>query len=351
MSTSESFNFGSIQNEQIITDAYERIGIPISIVSYEKLLSAFRSMNFIMQSWLNRGLNLFTVKLGMISLNNGQTSYLLPNTPSDILEACLRTSTRNLGGTAFSSSGGIAQNAFDGNPLTSCAQTAPNGSIWYSWGSGNFAISMLGVMSYTTQDYTLTASYWNGTAWNVCLSIPRQTYSAGVINWFVIPIPTPGSRFMITESGGATLNIAELYFDTNVNDRILARTSRSEYMAYPNKSQPNTPTTFWVDRQISPVLYLYPTPNGEYNNLFYSYIQQIEDAGSMINAPAVPARFLDAITAELACRLAGKEGKFDIVQQLGAESEKAFKLASIEDTERGVNLRIFGDYRSGWVQQ
>ena len=156
---------------------------------------------------------------------------------------------------------------------------------------------------------------------------------------------------MITETGGATLNIAELYFNTNINDRILARTSRSEYMAYPNKSQPSTPTTFWVDRQIAPVLYLYPTPNGEYNNLFYSFIQQIQDAGSMINVPAIPARFLDAITADLSYRLSLKEGKLEVAQQLLLEADKAFKLASMEDTERGVNLRIIGDYRSGWTQQ
>lgn len=347
MSTSGTYNFGSIQNEQVITEAYERCGIPMALISQEKINTALRSINYILNSWLNKGLNLFTVKIGMMALTSGKTSYLLPNNGVDILEACLRTSSRNLGGAAESSPGGTADNAFDGNINTSCAQTGANGYISYDWGVGLYAITMVGVTSFVDRAYTLVFEYWNGSTWNIALSPVTQTYTAGENVWFDIPIPVPATKFRIRETGGQTLNIAELYFNTNVQDRILTRSSRSEYMSYPDKARQDTPTTFWVNRQVTPIVNLYPTPNSYYNNLFYSYIQTIEDTGTLIDTTAIPNRFIDALTSELAYRLGIKEEKLQILQILAKDASDSFQLAAAEDTER-VPLRVFADYRSGW---
>jgi hypothetical protein len=350
MSTSGTYNFGSVENEQLITEAYERVGIVAPIVCQEKINTALRSINFILQSWINKGLNLFTVKQGMISLNNGQAAYTLPNHGIDILEATVRTSSRNLGGTPASNPGGVAGNAFDGNPLTHCLQTGPNGNISYNWGFGNFAISMLGITSFVTNNYTLSAQFsFDGITWTTCLQIPTQTYTQNQLTWFVIPVPVPASNFRILETGGATLDIAELYFNTNINDKIINRSSRSEYIAFPNKTQTGAPSSYWVDRQINPVVYIYLTPDGTYNNLFYTYTRQIQDIGAMINTAEVPARFLDALTSELSFRLSVKEGKMDVSQMLGALAAQAYIEAAKEDRER-VPLRIYGDYMQGWTQ-
>jgi hypothetical protein len=350
MSTSGTYNFGSPQNVEIITDAYERTGVLPDFITQQKIYTALRSINFILQSWVNKGLNLFTVKQGMISLNNGQTAYTLPNHGIDILEATVRTSSRNLGGTPASAPGGIAGNAFDGNPLTACTQTGPNGNISYNWGTGNFAISMLGITSFATNDYTLSAQFsFDGITWTTCLTIPTQTYVQNQLTWFVIPVPVPASNFRILETGGATLNINELYFNTNINDTIINRASRSEYIAFPNKTQTGRPSSFWVDRQINPVVYIYLTPDGTYNNLFYTYTQQIQDIGALVDTAGIPARFLEALTAELAFRLSIKEGKLDVAQTLAALSAQAYSEAAMEDRER-VPLRIYGDYMQGWTQ-
>lgn len=350
MSTSGTYNFGSPQNVEIITDAYERAGVLPDFITQQKIETALRSINFILQAWVNKGLNLFTVKQGMISLNNGQTAYTLPNNGIDILEATVRTSSRNLGGTPASSAGGVAAYAFDGNPLTACTQTAPNGNISYNWGAGNYAISMLGVTSFLTLPYTLVAEFsFDGLTWTTGLTIPTQTFNQNQLTWFVVPVPIPASNFRIRETGGSTLNISELYFNTNINDRIINRASRSEYIAYPNKTQTGTPSTFWVDRQINPVVYIYLTPDGTYNNMFYTYTRQIQDIGALTDTAEIPARFLDALTAELAFRLAIKESKFDKAPLLKSESNEAYTIAGMEDRER-VPLRIYGDYMQGWTQ-
>lgn len=352
MSTSGTYSFGSPQSEQIIRDAYERIGIDPSLLTEKQINSAQRSINFILQEWVNKGNNLWTIRRGMIGLIPNQNTYNLPLGLIDIKTAALRTSIRNLGGTAFSSAGGTASNAFDGNPATACTQTAPNGYISYNWGIATYAISMVGVQSNATLNYTLVCETSNdNVTWTNALSIPIQSYPAGNLQWFVIPVPTQASYFRVRETGGATLNIQELYFNTSISDTLITRISEFEYTSILNKSSfTSRPSSFYVDRQITPVIYLWPTPNSSYNNLYFSYWCALQDVGSQQNNAEVPARFLEPLCAALAFKLAVKEGlPSDRVQMLGSLAESAYHTAGQEDRER-VPLRIYGDYMQGWLQ-
>lgn len=353
MSTSGTYRFSSPQSEQIITDAYERIGIIPDALTDQQITTAQRSLNFILTSWINRGLNLWSVQQSMLALTQNQSSYQLPFDCIDILEATNRTSNRNLGGTPFSSAGGIAANAFDGNANTACTQNAPDGYISYSWGLARYAIAMVGVQSNETLTYRLEFEYSSdGINWFFVIGAVSQVYASGVIKWFVMPIPVPASYFRVREIDGATLNIQELYFNTTVKDTIITRQSRSEYVSIPNKSQTGQPTSFYVDRQIQPVVNIWPTPTAQYNNIYFTYTAISQDIGSMTNNPPVPSRFLESLCAALAFMLAIKNPQavdLNKAQILGALADKEYKFAAEEDTER-VPLRIYGDYTQGWAQ-
>ncbi len=352
MATSETYDFGSPQNEQIITDAYERIGIVPDLLTAQKIQTANRSINFILQAWVNKGLNLWTVQQGMLSLNPNQTAYLLPNHAIDILEATIRTSTRNLGGTAATSAGGTAQNAFDNNLTTACTQTAPNGNISYNWGTSLYSISMVGIQSFVALSYTLIFEYsFDNVTWTRVGNVPLQLYPQLEILWFSIDVPVPANYFRVRETGGATLNVAELYFNSNLNDTVITRSSRAEYIAYPNKAQTGRPSSFYVNRQIEPIVYLWPTPDPQYNNMYYTFTKQIQDIGSLTDTAEIPARFLEALTAMLAFKLSIKENidinKVGLLKQLADEE---YVIAGQEDRER-VPLRVYGDYMQGWSQK
>ena len=201
---------------------------------------------------------------------------------------------------------------------------------------------MIGIVSFVDADYTLRAQYsFDGTNWanNDVLILPTTTFKANALQWFTIDVPINAPYFRILETGGATLNIQELYFNNGVIDTILSRMSWSEYHTYPNKEQQGTPSQFGFDRQIQPVMRLYLTPNNLYNCLFYTYKRQIQDVGSMIDTAEIPDRFMDAITAALASRLAIKEKRFDIYQIIKAEEVEAFNLAAFED-EENVPVKI-----------
>src|SRR5688572_15455736 len=105
MATSGTYDAVAPKTVELIQDAYGRAGVLPPLLTGEQIKEAERSLNFILQSWINRGLNLWQVRQGVLQLNANQNSYTLNVPVIDILEATIRTSQRNLGGTASSSSG------------------------------------------------------------------------------------------------------------------------------------------------------------------------------------------------------------------------------------------------------
>jgi len=199
-------------------------------------------------------------------------------------------------------------------------------------------------------NYTLVFQYSNDNInWYSVLSVPIQSYQVGVIQWFTIPTPVAGTYFRVSETGGATLNIQELYFNSGINDTLLQRVSRNEYVKYPNKNNPGKPSLFYVERHIVPMIYLYQVPNSQYNNLFFSYIEQMQDIGNLTNIPPIPARALETLVSRLAFLLALKKPDIDMnkLQVLKYESEQSFKEFASEDRDRGpikIHGRLQGYY-------
>ena len=73
---------------EIIEEAYERCGLEVR-TGYDAR-TARRSLNLMFAEWANRGLNLWTVKQGTITLTQGQAQETLTADVVDILEVTLR---------------------------------------------------------------------------------------------------------------------------------------------------------------------------------------------------------------------------------------------------------------------
>lgn len=95
--------------------------------------------------------------------------------------------------------------------------------------------------------------------------------------------------------------------DTSGNDVALTKISRSQYSAIPNKSDQGSPSQYYVDRQVNPVIYLYQTPDAvTYTSIRYYYVKRIQDAGAYTNTADVPYRFLPCMVSGLAYYLSFK---------------------------------------------
>lgn len=87
MTTSGSRDF-NLDVGEVIEEAYERCGLQVR-TGYDAR-TARRSLNLMFADWANRGLNLWTVKQGTVTLTQGQATETLDATVVDVLEVVLR---------------------------------------------------------------------------------------------------------------------------------------------------------------------------------------------------------------------------------------------------------------------
>jgi hypothetical protein len=84
--TTTSFNPTLVE---LCEEAFERCGLELR--SGYDFRTARRSLNFMLTEWANRGINLWTIEQGQITLVQGQITYDLPVDTVDLLEHVIRT--------------------------------------------------------------------------------------------------------------------------------------------------------------------------------------------------------------------------------------------------------------------
>jgi len=136
-------------------------------------------------------------------------------------------------------------------------------------------------------------------------------------------------------------DILEVAVRRSGTDFDIDRISRGEYLNVPNKSTTGRPSQFYFNRQTSPEITLWPTPENSTDQLVYYYITRIEDADTSQNTTDVPYRFLPCMVAGLAYYLSMKKAP-ERVQLLKAVYEEEFQRAADEDEDR-VSLKLQPD--------
>mgnify|MGYP001059058898 FL=1 len=116
-------------------------------------------------------------------------------------------------------------------------------------------------------------------------------------------------------------------------DYSLQRVSRDDFLNIPTKSTQGRPSQFFLDRQVTPSLKMYPTPENSTDTIVYNALTRIEDADTMTNTVEVPFRFYPCLAAGLAYYIAIKRAP-DRVQLLKAVYEEEFDRARTEDRDR-----------------
>ena len=123
-----------------------------------------------------------------------------------------------------------------------------------------------------------------------------------------------------------------------VTDYPLDRVDRNEYISIPNKATQSRSTEFWLERQKSPVIHLYPTPENSTDKLVYYVWRTIEDAAASLNSVDIPTRFMPCLVSGLAYYLCIKKNvqKLPVIQDL-YERDLANALRYDEDRS---NIRL-----------
>ena len=317
--------------------AYSRCGREPTELSGHDMRWGRWDLNSMFAEWSSRGINLWAVKRRLLPYQDGMHGFALPSGTIDVTEAYRRTSTYPSGGTAASSPGGTAAYAFDGTYTTACTQTGPNGTISYHFGTDAVLVSMLGVRANTTGTYTLVGEALGSGAstWDQPYVGTAHVYPAGTWQWAELDAPVSGTSFRIRETGGATLDVQELAFNTSVQDLALGLLSRDMYTNLPNKAQTGVVTQYWVERGTAARMYVWPAMDNSEDVLAVNIQTEIHpDTLGATDTLDIPQRLNEAVVAGLAAKLAQTVAP-DKVSTLDALAEKAIAKAFALEAERG----------------
>ena len=133
--------------------------------------------------------------------------------------------------------------------------------------------------------------------------------------------------------GTDVIDILSAVVHRGTTDFSMSRISRDAYLSTPSKTTTGRPTQFFLDRQVTPNLKIWPAPENSTDTIVYDALTRIQDANSAINTMEIPFRFYPCLTAGLAYYISMKKAP-DRIQFLKTVYEEEFERAMGEDRDR-----------------
>jgi len=295
MTTSGSTAF-NLEFTELAEEAWERAGREMR--SGYDLRTARRSMNLMTIEWANRGLNMWTIDTGTITLTQGLNTYALPTDTIDLLDHVIRTQPNVSSTQADLSITRISVSTYATIP-NKLIQARPI-QVWIQRLSGqaNPTSSTLST-SISSTDTTVTLSTVVGLA----------------------------------GSGYIRLDSEDMYY-TYISGNTLGGVFRGQNNT---TAASHTAATAVIVPQL-PAITVWPTPDGSQTYQFVYYrLRRVQDAGDGSNTADMNFRFLPAVTAGLAYYIAMKVPEFQgRLDMLKAVYDEQYKLAAGEDHEKAT---------------
>jgi len=266
---------------EYIEEAFERCGL-VMRTGYD-LKTAKRSMNLLFADWANRGLNQWTIGQVSITLADGIAEY-----PAGTLTMTVGASGSFTVGETITGGTSAATASITSKPTsTSLAITVPSGTF--------------------TSGETITGGTSGATT----------TVSAAV-------------SFSAVQS---TIDILAAVVRRDNTDYNIQRISRGDYLGIPNKTTEGRPSQIFVNKQITPTIKLWPTPDKNTDVLLFDRLVRIDDADNYIDTLQMPFRFYPALAAGLAYYLSIKKAP-DRITLLKSIYDDEIARAISQDADR-----------------
>ncbi len=150
-------------------------------------------------------------------------------------------------------------------------------------------------------------------------------------------------------NGTAPIDVLDVFIrettQSNANDISMTRLSRAEYSNITTKSTTGKPNQFFVDKQITPTISVWPAPDQSSKyTIFMNVLTRMDDVDSATNTLEVPFRFYPCLAAGLAYYLSMKKAP-QLTPQLKAIYDEEFNRAIAADEDR-ASFRIAPNLRS-----
>jgi hypothetical protein len=298
-SGTSSFN---LQLDELVEEAFERAGSELR-TGYD-LRTARRSLNIMFADWANRGINMWTIEQGEITLTQGQNTYALPDDTVDLIEHVIRTNANIQNNQADLTITRISVSTYATIPNK--IQQARPIQVW--------------VQRYNGQNSPITAT----------LTTTITSTSTEVVLNDVTGLPASGFIKIDDE----IINYGYITQNPNAISGTLYNCFRGQQNTIA-AAHTATATVYWA--QV-PAVTVWPTPDSAQQYTFvYWRLRRTQDAGGGVNVMDVPFRFIPCLAAGLsyylALKIAGGAERLPILKQ---QYDEAWQLAADEDREKAA---------------
>jgi hypothetical protein len=284
---------------ELAEEAWERAGREMR--SGYDLRTARRSLNLMTIEWANRGLNMWTIETGTITLTQGLNTYALPTDTIDLLDHVIRTQPNNSSTQSDLSITRISVSTYATIP-NKLTQGRPI-QVWIQRLSGE-----------TNPTSAVLSTAINATATSIILDSV---------------VGLAGSGFIKLDN--------EIIYYTYIDGNTLGGVFRGQ--AYTTAASHAVGAAVFVPQL--PAVTVWPTPDGSQPYQFVYYrMRRVQDTGKGVETADMNFRFLPAVAAGLAYYIAMKvpelAGRIDMLKRV---YEEQYALAAAEDHEKAT-LRL-----------
>lgn len=273
MATSGSVNFNQTRDE-IINGSLRLCGVKgeLETLSAEVVNNAAEALNLIAKSWMNDGLQLWTIEEATLFLVKDQQSYTL-GTGGD---HCSTSHVKTEVATAVSSGTTLVVDSTTG-------MTAAD-------------VLLLELDDGTYLDTTIV-SVDDTTTLTLTDAVPSASAVDNHVYTYTTIVEMPHK-------------IIEMWHRNSSNiDTPILRLSRQEYVSLSDKASTGKTTQFFYDRQRDTgTLHIWPTANTLKDRIYFYFQREIEDFDSASDNPDFPVQYLRALKYALAADIAPEHG-------------------------------------------
>lgn len=312
MAYSETVSQTRFTTRKVIDSAIRRCRLRAEQITAEHISIANDQLYLFLSDLANQGLPLWCVQKTVYPLYEGHQHVTLTTGTVDILNCNLRT-TPEIGGAVTTT----ATEYTVALPVEAAATTV--GVLWSS--------SAVPIVVERSDD---------GATWET-VGTENTAWVDGLKVWYDLDTVRRALYYRVRATSGV-LAVDSVYLGGTPTEIPMSRLNRDQYTNLPNKAfQSSRPLQFWLDRQAAaPVMNLWPVPSdaAENSQIVLWAQRHIMDVGAMTQQVEVPQRWLEALTAGLAAKLAMELVGVD-PQMIGLLDQKAaIALATAQAEER-----------------
>lgn len=282
MKSSGTVNQTTINVATVIDTAFRRCGKAPSTVSGELLEAAQNALQFMLAELATEGINLFCVRKSILPVVPRTHAYELPTGVLDVLNVYHRRVTSIVGvGLPSPVSLGIRTSGLVSPTLVSGTFGAPG----------------------TTR---LAVEYNQGEGWQLLASSDELT-SGGPGDTWAYDLPTAivgSSQWRVRAIADVDGILQSARFGIAKNEHEVTQLNRDDYLSLPNKyTRGERALEYWFDKQLTPVLHVWPVPDNANDQIIVYQHGMIEDVGRLTNSLAIPSHWMEMVFNGLAARL------------------------------------------------